>query len=305
MVSDPFSEILKLSNAQTTISGGFTAQEPWGIRFPAPEKIKFFAIIKGACWLRLDGAPAPVQVQTGDVIVLCAQRGFVLSSDLETDLIDAHSLFKGITGEIVKLGEGEDCVQIGGHVRLDPASGNLLSDALPPVIHVRSGSPQAGILQWLLDQLVHEGTKGLPGASVASAQIAQLLFVQVLRAHLDNAEPFPAGWLRALGDPRIAPALSLMHGEPGRAWQLHELARAVAMSRTTFALHFKNVVGVPPLTYLLNWRMHLAERALREDNAQVSAVALSLGYTSESAFSNAFKRVMGQAPKRYQREAAR
>jgi AraC-like DNA-binding protein len=309
MASDPFSDILKIADARSVISGGFTAEIPWAMQYPVPEKIKFFAIVKGRCWLRLDGEEEPVRVETGDVLIVSGQRPFLLFSDSdtddsETDPMDAKAVFAAATGPMVQLGERDDYVQIGGHVQLNPSSGNLLSDALPPLIHVRAAAPQAGILQWLLDQLVQEETAGLPGASVASMQIAQLLFVQLLRSQLENAEPFPLGWLRALGDPRIAPALRLMHSDPGRAWHLNELACAVAMSRTTFALHFKTVVGVPPLTYLLNWRMHLAQRALREENVQVSEVALSLGYTSESAFSNAFKRVMGQAPKRYQQEAS-
>src|SRR5262249_43526835 len=125
------------------------------------------------------------------------------------------------------------------------------------------------------------------------------MFVQILRAHLATAGTLTAGWLRALGDRGIAPALRLMHADPGRSWRLDELAKAAAMSRTTFALHFRTVAGVAPLTYLTEWRMHLAERALREENMPVAALAQSLGYTSESAFSNAFKRVTGKAPKRY------
>jgi AraC-like DNA-binding protein len=82
--------------------------------------------------------------------------------------------------------------------------------------------------------------------------------------------------------------------------QVAQDANAAAMSRTTFALRFKTVAGVAPLTYLLRWRMRLAERALRDGNTLVSELAASLGYTSESAFSNAFKRAIGTAPKRYQ-----
>jgi AraC-like DNA-binding protein len=95
--------------------------------------------------------------------------------------------------------------------------------------------------------------------------LAQLLFIQLLRAHLAASGPLDAGWLRALGDPRIAPALRLMHGEPGRNWPLTELAKACAMSRTTFATHFKAVAGVPPLTYLADWRMRLTGRVWRRN----------------------------------------
>lgn len=124
-----------------------------------------------------------------------------------------------------------------------------------------------------------------------------------MRAHLEESGAVAAGWLRALGDKRLAPALQLMHGDPGRSWQLEELARATAMSRTTFALRFKTAAGVAPLTYLTEWRMRLAQRALREENVPVAVLGRSLGYISESTFNNAFKRVTGSAPKRYRRAA--
>jgi AraC-like DNA-binding protein len=92
------------------------------------------------------------------------------------------------------------------------------------------------------------------------------------------------GWLRAVTDKRIAASLQLMHGEPGRNWHLDELARASAMSRATFAMYFKTVAGVAPMTYLTQWRMRLAEQALRENRVQIGDVGRPLGYTSESAF---------------------
>jgi AraC-like DNA-binding protein len=304
MSADPFSDILQLVNAETAVSGGFTAGGEWAIRFPAEDKIKFCAIVKGNCSASIEGEEEPLRAETGDVFLLSAKRSFILASDLAAVPVEAASLFTGNLSKFAKLGEGEDFVQIGGHVRLDQASGRLLADVLPPLIHIRAASPQATVLRWLLDQLVRERSAELPGASLASAQLAQLILVQILRAHLETSGPLAAGWLRALADKRIAPALRLMHGDPARSWQLEELAAAAAMSRTTFIVRFKTVAGVPPLTYLLNWRMRLAERALRTENVPVSTLALSLGYTSESAFSNAFKRTMGMAPKRY-RDAAR
>jgi AraC-like DNA-binding protein len=304
MTTDPFSDILKLTNAETFVSGGFTAGGSWAIRFPSPDKIKFFALVKGNCWLRVDDQQEQVRVEEGDVFLLSAQRSFVLASDLAAVPVDATGLFTGTVYRTAKLGDGEDCIQIGGHVRLDPSSGGLLADVLPPLIHVKAASPHATVLRWLLDQLVREPVAELPGASLASAQLAQLLFVHILRVHVETSGLLATGWLRAVGDKRLAPALRLMHADPGRAWQLEELAKAAAMSRTTFAHHFKTAAGVPPLTYLTGWRMRLAERALREENTPVSVLAGQLGYTSESAFSNAFKRVTGNAPKRY-RTAAR
>jgi transcriptional regulator GlxA family with amidase domain len=125
------------------------------------------------------------------------------------------------------------------------------------------------------------------------------LCVQIIRSYLEASGPALVGWIKALGDERIAPALRLMHREPARAWQVGELAKEVAMSRTSFAVRFKVAAGVAPLTYLQNLRMRFAEHGLREGSLSVAALGFSLGYSSESAFSNAFKRTTGMAPKRY------
>lgn len=301
MTADPFSDILKFTKAVSLVTGGFTAGGPWAIRFPPPDKIKFFAVVKGGCWASIDGEGAPIRFETGDVGLLTAKRAFVLSSDPELAPIDAMSVFSGAGTAAPALGDGKDFAHIGGHVLLDPTSGRLLADALPPWLHVQASSPQASNFRWLLERLVEEGADSLPGAKLVSEQLSQLLFIQILRAHLKTSGSMPAGWLRTLADPRLAPALHLMHGAPARAWRLEELAHACAMSRTTFAANFKARSGQTPLAYLAEWRMRLARRSLQEENMPVSVVADLLGYTSESAFSNAFKRMTGQSPTSYRK----
>ncbi|TBC17816.1 AraC family transcriptional regulator [Rhizobium ruizarguesonis] len=299
MTTDPFSDILKLARAETLVTGGFTAGGPWAIRFPVPKTIKFFAVVKGGCWVTHDGE-APIRFATGDVGLLSAPRAFVLASDPDVSPVDAMTLFSGVGRTTAQLGDGDDFAHVGGHVLLDPVSGRLLADVLPPWIHVQANLPAATTFRWLLDRLVEERTSDLPGAELASAQLAQLLFIQILRAHLAGAHCAASGWLRALSDPRIAPALRLMHEDPARAWHLEDLAAACAMSRTTFADRFRTVAGVAPLAYLTQWRMRLAEQALRDEAGKsVALIARSVGYTSESAFSNAFKRVAGKSPKSY------
>jgi AraC-like DNA-binding protein len=298
-LADPLSDVLKLADAQPILSGGFTAGGSWGIRFPKPERIKFFALMKGHCWLRIDEQEEPVSVEEGDVILLSAQRSFTLSGGLDVSPLDATDIFSGDRSKFARIGEGEDCVQIGGHVRLDPVSGWRLAEALPRLIHIQAERPQASVLQWLLHQLVSEQSSELPGTGLASSQLTQLMFIQILRVYLEIAGSSAKGLLRTVRDQRIAPALRLMHSDPGHPWHLEDLAKATAMSRTTFAVYFKKVAGVGPLTYLTEWRMRLAEHALREDKIPVSELAQSLGYTSESAFSHAFKRVTGMAPKHY------
>lgn len=298
---DPVSDLLKLTNAQSVLSGGFTASGRWAVRFPPPNKLKFFAVLRGQCLLLIDGERRPVFIEAGDVFLLSAPRAFVLASHRDVLPLDAMQVFADRPNAVVALSSGDAFFLLGGHVQLDAARGGLLSQVLPPLIHVRADAPQATVLHWLLDQLVREREAALPGASVATAQLAQLMFVQILRVHLAETKPLQAGFLRAMSDARIAPALRLLHGEPGRAWHLEELARAAAMSRTTFAVYWKSVAGITPLAYLTEWRMRLAERALREEDTSIAALAQTLGYTSESAFSHAFKRVIGIAPRNYRR----
>jgi AraC-like DNA-binding protein len=298
--SDPLSEILTFVNAQCVLSGGLVAGGVWALRFPPPNTIKFAAIVRGVCWLSIDGQETPVHLETGDVFLLAARRSFVLASDLSVEPTDAISVFSKAGTGVARLGESEQLSLLGGQVEVDATRGALLLDVLPPLIRVPATLDEATVVHWLLGQLIRETAIDRPGAGLVAAQLAQLMFVQVLRVHLATSGSAAVGWLRALGDERLAPALRLMHSEPGRSWQLGELAKAAAMSRAAFALRFKTIVGVAPLTYLLGWRMRLAERALREGNTRVSELAVSLGYTSESAFSNAFKRTTGTAPKRYQ-----
>ncbi|QIY61008.1 AraC family transcriptional regulator [Streptomyces sp. RPA4-2] len=304
MPVDPLSDTLGLMDARCVISGGFTAGGDWALRFPRPDRLKITAVVKGSMWVAVEGMPDAVRLERGDVAVFDGSRAFVVASDPTPDPVDATRLFADTPGPMIRYGGGEDVVFVGGHVELGRAGEELLLHALPALLHVRAAAEEAPVLRWLLDQLLRELTAGRAGADFAADQLAQLMFVQVLRAYLADADALPAGRLRALADERISPALRLMHADPGRPWQLEELARAAAMSRTSFAQRFRAVAGVPPLTYLLDWRMSLARRALRDGETSVSALAQKVGYTSESAFSNAFKRTTGVAPRRY-RDVAR
>nr|WP_281024023.1 AraC family transcriptional regulator [Rhizobium leguminosarum] len=167
---------------------------------------------------------------------------------------------------------------------------------MPPWLRIDGATEQAGRFRWLLDELVTERTQRLPGNALVASQLAQLLFVQILRAQMNGNGRIPPSWLRALGDPRLAPAVQLMHDEPARSWHLHELARACAMSRSSFAARFTATAGIGPLGYLARWRIHIACKALRDDDLPVASIAALIGYSSQGAFSNAFKRATGLSP---------
>jgi AraC-like DNA-binding protein len=130
-----------------------------------------------------------------------------------------------------------------------------------------------------------------------------MMLVQALRLHLEEGKA-GVGWLFALADKQMAAAITAMHADPAHPWTLQDLAERAGMSRSSFALKFKQTVGTSPMDYLTRWRMLLAGDRLAHSSDPVSVIALSLGYESESAFSTAFKRVMGCSPRQYSRGRA-
>ena len=302
MQSDPFSDLLRLTRARLVGTGGFAVRGTWGFRVAAPRQIVLAAVAHGSCWLRLEHH-APMRLEHGDVGLLSGRSSIVTANAPSGPTIDVPLVDKG--GRVERMSDTPDCILLAGRIALDRANEALLSGVLPPYILVRASSPRAAGLRALVEQLLDEQTSALPGSRVASEKIAELLFIQVLRAHVATSDGLPPGWLAAVTDRRVIRALRLMHDEPGRGWTVDALATAAGMSRTRFAIHFRAVAGVTPLAYLGAWRMRLAQRVLLEEDAPVRVLAETLGYGSESAFSHAFKRITGLTPRDYRVTARR
>ncbi len=295
--TDQLSEVLRLVEARSAIGGGFAVGGKWSTRFEVELPLKFMAMVRGSAVLRTNGVVAPIHMGMGDVVVLNSRRWVTLSGG-HGDGLSAKFTMTEANAFLPVDGRDVD-VLIGGHVDVNRVGTELLVAALPPVVHVRGTVDDAAQLRELIERLYDEVIEDRIGAGFAINQHAQLLVLAVLRAYIAQADELPAGWLRVLADERLRPAVRLMHAEPGKPWRLDELARAAVMSRTSFAERFRDVAGVPPLTYLNRWRMLLAQRALRDGDTRVGPLAVELGYTSESAFSNAFKREVGMSPLRY------
>lgn len=295
MADDQLSEVFDLVEIRGLVSGGLAVRGPWVSRGELRDRLKFFALVAGRVRLTADGA-GPVELEPGDVAILTDRTWLRLeggSGDGPRREVQPEE-----RRPLAGADREADDILIGCRVDLNPAGWALLAGALPPVAHVRATAATATHLRGSLDRLFEEVAGDRIGSAFAIRQHGQLLLLEALRAYVGQAE-LPPGWLRALTDERLRPALRLMHAEPGRRWGLPELARAAAMSRTSFAERFRTVAGVPPLTYLNRWRMLLAQRALRDDDVRVGSLASDLGYASESAFSTAFKREVGESPLRY------
>ncbi|MGW8457062.1 AraC family transcriptional regulator [Streptomyces niveus] len=177
----------------------------------------------------------------------------------------------------------------------------LLTDLLPPLVIVRAADPHGSRLGQLIDLLATE-VGAAAGGPLVQNHLAQILLVHMLRAHAAQTDR-PTGWLGALNEDGIGAALRAVHADMAHSWSLKELAEISHMSRSAFAQAFKNHVGVPALEYLIQWRMSLARDALARDTLSISELARATGYQSESAFSTAFRRVVGSSPTQFRNHA--
>jgi AraC-like DNA-binding protein len=298
---DPLSDVLSLLKPRSYMCGGFDLGREWSIQFRQHQGIKCYALVSGECWLSLEGVPDAVRLTAGDCFLLPNGRPFRLASDLNLTPVDVHSILDApLNGDIATVNGGGDCFGVGGYFTFTGDHAGILLGVLPPIVHIRKESHKAA-MRWSLEQMRTELREQQPGGFLVGQQLAYMMLVQALRLHLAEGLSGGVGWLFALADKQMSAAIHAIHADPAHRWTIQELAERAGMSRSTFALRFKETVGASPMEYLTRWRMLLAGDKLMNSNDPVSVMALSLGYESESAFSTAFKRVMGCSPRRYSR----
>jgi AraC-like DNA-binding protein len=197
---------------------------------------------------------------------------------------------------LVNLGNnGEPAHIVCGFLGCNATPFNPLLATLPRVICLRRGSAGAE-LDHLLKLALSESSHARPGSDCVLTRLSEVLFIEVVRQHMATAPSNNTGWLAGLRDEHVGRALALLHRAPGRTWTLDELARDVGLSRSMLAERFVHFVGDTPMHYLAKWRMQIAAGLLTRGTASLVEVAAQVGYTSEAAFSRAFKRLVGIAP---------
>jgi AraC-like DNA-binding protein len=298
---DPLSDVLSLLKPRSYVSGGFDAGREWSVQYPRHEGIKCYAVLSGWCWLCVEGVPDAVRLKSGDCFLLPRGRPFRLASDLTLTPVEAATIYaKARDGGVVAWNGGGDFFLAGSHFVLSGKHAGILLGMLPPIVHIRKESDKAA-LRWCLERMRQELGERQPGGILIGQHLAHMMLVQALRLHLAEGLRGGVGWLFALADKQMGAAINAIHDDPAHRWTLQELAERAGMSRSTFALKFKEMVGASPMDYLTRWRMLLAGDRLENSSDPVSVIALSLGYESESAFGTAFKRVMGRSPRQYGR----
>ncbi|MCK3827597.1 AraC family transcriptional regulator [Pseudomonas sp. W2Aug9] len=302
---DPLSDVLSLLRIRNYHSATLSLGGDWAFNFPEREGIKFTAVVKGSCWLQVDGEQQPQRLHQSDCFLMTRGMPFSLYSDMSQPVMNSDGHFQTLAADELALHYGGNDTQlVGGRFDFSGVPTQLLLSSLPSLVHVQANEPQASLLRWALERFTSELQQKRPGRSLMNEHLAHLMLVEVLRTHLATLESSGIGWFYGLADRNLSVALSAMHADPAHRWSVQELAQLATMSRSAFALRFKQVVGAAPMEYLTYWRMLLASDRLKNSDDSVSTIAFSLGYESESAFSTAFKRVMLQSPRHYVREHA-
>ncbi len=299
-MADPLADIIRLLRPHAVFAKGISGAGRWGVRYSAFGRPGFAVVIEGSCRLAVDGEEE-LSIEAGDFVLLPMTPSFTLSGfePVVPRHVDPEEAAREVTEVRHGRQDGPPDVRIfGGYFEFDSENADLAASLLPAQIHIRGVER----LSLLVRLLIAEAAADDPGRDLLLARYVEILLVESLRAA--GASGAPPGLLRGLADTRLAAAIRQVHADPGHAWTMAELAREAALSRSSFFERFSRQVGIPPMEYLLDWRMALAKDLLRRHDLDIAEVAGRVGYGSASTFSTAFSRHIGEPPGRFARRRA-
>ncbi|MFI7361028.1 AraC family transcriptional regulator [Streptomyces sp. NPDC050149] len=307
---DVLSDVIAIMRAGRPRSARVHWHGAWGQRFPSANgSAGFQVILQGTCWLTPpDGAP--IALSSGDVVFLPRGHGYGLTDNPDTPLAepDCDPLDEAELYTSASVGQplhGATTVTLCGGYQLDPSRAHPLLGDLPDMIHLPARVGHHTELRAAVDLLGSELDNPRLGTDSVVPALLDMLLLYILRAWFDGQPErgTATGWAKAMADPAISAALDCIHRTPAQPWSVETLGSRAGLSRAAFSRRFTTLIGKSPGAYLTWWRLTTAARLLSESDAPLSEVAHRIGYTSEFAFANAFKREYGTPPGQYRRQA--
>ena len=329
MSQDILSDVLRSIRLRAAVFYYMSYGRDWAAEAPPAREIaaavmpgadhvmEFHVVTKGDGWGAIVGQQ-PVRLAEGDILMFPQGDAHVMSSApglrprrFEPDWVYAHRddprpipvNYLGTLDDPVTLdapAPGAQTNVVCGFLGCDLRPYNPLVATLPRLLHLPAGDDSAWIAATLA-QAVNASYHKRPGSDVVLERISETMFVHAVSRYLDGLDDGASGWLAGLRDRHVGRALALLHQAPARDWTLEMLGKDVGLSRSALHERFTQMIGTPPMQYLMQWRMQLAARLLRESRASVASIALDVGYDSEAAFSRAFKRLVGAPPATWRR----
>jgi len=260
-MSDPLSEVIALLQPRAVFSRPISGAGRWAVAYSAFGHPSFCAVLEGSCRLAVQGQRA-LTLAAGDFVLLPATPGFTMSSFEAAPAVrlDPNASAAKV-GEVRhgRRGGRPDVRLLGGWFTFDSPDAALLVSLLPAVVHLQ-GAERLSILVRLVGE---ETGERRAGRDLVLTRLVEVLLIEALRAAPGDGAP--PGLLRGLADVQLAQAMRQMHGQLARAWTVAQLAKTAALSRSAFFERFTRTVGMPPMEYLLAWRMAVAKDLLRRD----------------------------------------
>jgi AraC-like DNA-binding protein len=273
---------------------------------PASHLIVFHYVLEGEFFLRVDGDSGEhLTLAAGEVALLPRNNLHLMGSDLNLPPVRGSDIIQprrdGGLFSVHHGGDGARTRMVCGFLGSSSVDANPVISTLPSALKLKV---EGGAAEWMRSTFQYaadEVAAGRPGSATVLAKLSELLFVEAVRRYVETLPEGQTGWLAGLRDQYVARALALMHGDIARRWTVDDLGHEVGLSRSALADRFLRLIGVPPMHYLVNWRMQVASQKLRTTSASLAQVAETVGYDSEAAFSRAFKKVVGTAPATWRR----
>jgi len=316
---DALSDVLRVSHMTGGVFLHAEFFEPWcmvaklgpehcaPILGPASHLIVFHYVVEGEFFLRVDGEGGErLTLEAGEVALLPRNSLHLMGTDLTMRPASGSDIIQpskdGGLFSIRHGGAGARTRMVCGFLGCSGAEANPVLSTLPCALKIKI--EKGGAADWMRSTFQYaadEVAAGRPGSATVLAKLSELLFVEAVRRYTETLPEGQTGWLAGLRDHYVARALALLHGDIARRWTVDDLGREVGLSRSALADRFLRLIGVPPMHYLLNWRMQVATQKLRDTSASLAHVAETVGYDSEAAFSRAFKKAFGAAPATWRR----
>ena len=278
----------------------FELGHPWNLALPARPYALFHYLSRGSATLALEQGRELCMTE-GDFVVVTRGEPHVIYSDRRTKPLPVLDLDRldGRLGVVRHGGSAQPLSTIicGNFTVARPSRGSVL-ELLPPVLLLKPMA-DGGWLEAILQRMVSEAAFERPGQSVALSRLTEVLFVEVLRSWIKSLGPGEGGWLGAMADPHIGPALQLIHDRPDRPWTLGDLGHSVGLGRSAFSARFTRLVGESMYRYLIARRMSEAAFLLETSDEGIARIATRVGYETATAFSKLFHRHHGLSPGRY------
>jgi AraC-like DNA-binding protein len=321
---DVLSDVLLAVRLKGALFFDIDAYSPWATESPSGAEIAarisadydhviaFHVITEGSCWAApVDRPDSGVRVNAGEMVVYPTGEANILAStpgmrarpDASRYYHPVHETLP-FPIEVNSDGSGDRCRFACGFLACDSQPFNPLLESLPRLLRAPVSARSWSWMTALLEAAVEASQHRDAGQEAMLARLSELMFLEALRAHIGGLPPEARSWVAGLRDRDVGQALRLIHGRYAEPWSVELLARELRMSRSSFAERFTGYVGMPPMTYLAQWRLQVAARLLQGGFLSVAQAAARVGYQSESAFNRAFKRQVGRPPGDWRRTSA-